>query len=88
MKTNEEEHFVVIDEWALENEFGTTVLGVYHSLDKAKEMFDYHVRIEKGYLKENGYTIYEDRETCFIAGEEGFYNQEHRNIYIERVLTK
>ena len=79
------EHYVVINEWATEDENGVTILGVAHSMEEAKRIFNENIDKERELAEENGYTIYEDDETTFDAGEEGFYITNHGSLYIQMV---
>lgn len=79
------DHFVVINSWANEYECGVTILGVAHSLEEAKSIFDSCVGDEKTYAEEHGYFIYDDSDVDFDAGEEGYYAKAHTRVYIERV---
>lgn len=78
-------HYVIVNEWATEDATGTTILGVTHSLEEAKEIFNAKLAEEKRYAKENNFEIYDDCETVFDAGEEGFYNNNYTKLYIEAV---
>ena len=79
------EHFVVINDWSNEYESGVTVLGVIHTLEEAKEIFNNSIKDEKNYAKENGFKIYTDSETEFDAGKDGFYATEHTRLYIQKI---
>lgn len=78
-------HFVIVNDWANEYESGTTILGVAHSLEEAKEIFNEQVVEEKEYAEEHGFEIYDDCETVFDAGENGYYVSNHTNLYIQMV---
>ena len=78
-------HYVVVNDWANEYENGTTVLGVAHSLEEAKEIFNEFVEAEKMYAENHGFEIYDDCETVFDAGEDGYYITNHTNLYIQMV---
>ena len=78
-------HFVIVNDWANEYESGTTILGVTHSLEEAKEIFNNNLADEKHYAEENDFTIYDNCETVFDAGEEGYYSKNHTNLYIQMV---
>lgn len=78
-------HFVIINDWANEYESGTTILGVVHSMEAAKEIFNKHLIDEKQYAEEEGLMIYDDCETVFDAGEDGYYARNHTNLYIQMV---
>lgn len=78
------EHFIVINDWSNDYECGVTILGVAHSLEEAKEIFNTNVVDEKNRAEEQGYEIYADCETDFDAGEEGYYAREHTRVYIQK----
>lgn len=75
-------HFVIINNWANEYESGTTILGVAHSIEEAKQTFNESLIEEKEYAKDRGFTIFDDCDTAFDAGEEGYYASNHTNLYI------
>lgn len=82
------EHYVVINEWAcsgLTEDCGVNIVGVTHSLEEAKNLFNSVVIIEKELAVENEYEIYEDEDTIFDAGEEGYYVSNHTKLYIQMV---
>jgi hypothetical protein len=79
------EHYVVVSDWACEYESGCSVLGVAHSLEKAKSIFNMYVEEEKDLALNNEWEIFENCETVFDAGEEGYYARNHTNIFIEGV---
>ena len=79
------QHDVIVHDWASDSESGVTILGVAHSLEDAQEIFNAALEDEKQYAEENDFTIYDDCETVFDAGEEGFYNNNHTNLYIQMV---
>ena len=78
-------HFVIVNDWANEYESGVTILGVAHSLEEAKEIFNASLNDERQYAKENDFEIYDDCETVFDAGKDGYYNINHTNLYIQMV---
>ena len=78
-------HYVIVNDWANEYESGTNILGVVHSLEEAKKIFNESLADEKQYAKEHGFTIYDDCETAFDAGEEGYYVNNHTNLYIQMI---
>ena len=82
-------HYVVLCDWAVDNgcmEQGVNITGVAHTLEEAKAIFADAVVDEKQYAKENNWTVYEDTDVCFDAGEDGYYNAEHAHFYIEEVM--
>lgn len=81
-------HFVVLNDWSFDYESGTTVLGVTHSVEKARQLFDKFTSREKKYAKDHGYFVYNDSEYDFDAGESGSYAQNHTRVYIEEVEVK
>ena len=78
-------HYVIINDWATEDESETVVLGVAHSLEEAKEIFNKRLADEKQYAEEHGFIIYDDCETVFDAGEDGYYSHNHTSLYIQKV---
>ena len=78
-------HFVIVNEWATEYENGSTIIGIVHSLEEAKKIFDTKLMEEKQYAKEQGFMIYDDCETVFDAGEDGYYVSNHTKLYIQMV---
>lgn len=78
-------HFVVFIDWATEYDNGVTVLGVVHSMEEAKEIFNKSLAEEKQYAEENDFEIYEDCETVFDAGDGGYYIINHIRLCIEIV---
>jgi hypothetical protein len=79
------EHYVIVNDWANNYEIGTTILGVAHSLEEAKEIFNASLSDEKQYAEEHGFEGYDDCETVFDAGENGYYCSNHTNLYIQMV---
>ena len=78
-------HFVIVNDWANEYEGGTTILGVTHSIEEAKDIFNESLDDEKRFAEEHGFIIYDDCETIFDAGEDGYYANNHTNLYIQMV---
>lgn len=78
-------HYVVIIDWANVYESGSGVLGVAHSLEEAKVIFEKFLPEEKEYARTHGFEVHEDCETVFDAGEEGFYVAHHVYLYIQMV---
>ena len=48
-------HYVIVNDLVNEFESGVTILGVTHSLDEAKEIFNQFVEDEKSYAEEHGF---------------------------------
>lgn len=78
-------HYIIVNDWANEYESGTTILGVVHTMEEAKEIFNKNLVEEKKYANEKGFEIYDDCETVFDAGEDGYYMSNHTNLYIQMV---
>lgn len=81
-------HYVIILDWATNDEEGVRICGVCHSLRKAKEIFNRHLAEEKMIANSKGYIIWENRETLFEAGESGRWSEDHTKLYIEEVQGK
>lgn len=78
-------HYVVVLDWAENDAEDINIIGVAHSLDEAKEMFNARLVEERAFAEEHGYEIYEDVETLFDAGENGYYAASHTRLYIQEV---
>ena len=80
-------HYVVIFDFVLDSMEGSTdVLGVAHTFEEAKEIFDKNVKSEREYAREHGWIIYEDNETCFDAGLSGRWCESHTRLWIQKVI--
>lgn len=78
-------HYVIVNDWANNYESGTTILGVAHSMEEAKEIFNASVADEREFAKAQNWEVYDDCETVFDAGEDGYYVANHTNLYIQMV---
>ena len=81
-------HYIVIHDWAREGSLidcGVDIIGVAHSLEEAKNIFAEVVIDEKEVAMEGGYEIYEDNDTMFDAGENGYYAVNHTRLYIQMI---
>ena len=79
-------HYVVVLEWSTEGDNGSNVIGVTHHIDDAKNIFNDTIAEERDLAANNGWTIYEDTDTVFDAGEDGFYCNNHSKTYIQEVM--
>ena len=80
-------HYVIVFDYMLDGMEGNVIiLGVAHTLDKAKEIFNENVESEKEYAAENNYEIYNDTDTDFDAGENGRWCENHTHLWIQGVL--
>ena len=78
-------HYVVILDWAIESDEAVTILGVTHTLEEAKQIFNEYLLEQKGYTEEYGYEVYEDTNVTYKAGISGEWRTEHTALYIEEV---
>ena len=81
-------HYVIILDWATNDEQGVRICGVCHSPHKAKKIFNAHLVEEKMIADSKDYTVWEDRETLFEAGADGRWSEDHTKLYIEEVQGK
>ena len=79
------EHYVIINEWANDMESGLSVIGVAHTLEEAKAIFKERAADERAFAEDNGFEIFEDTDTLFDAGENGFYSINHTILCIKSV---
>ena len=80
-----EKHYVVMHCWADEDTSASDILGVAHSLDEAKDIFNEHLKAEREHADNHGYTIYDDLDVLFDAGCDGHYMDHHTCLYIQEV---
>ena len=78
-------HYVVIVDWATQDDEGVDIVGVAHTIDEAKEIFQKRLIIERDLANEHEYEITDDCETLFEAGEMGYWRDDHIILYIEEV---
>lgn len=78
-------HYIVIHEWSNDYEYEINILGIAHSLEEAKEIFNNSVGDEKEYAEKHGYEIFIDNDVVFDAGKYGDYILFHTHIYIQGV---
>lgn len=85
MRKKQMKHYVVLWTSDYDGERNSDILGIAHSFEKARKIFNETYEYEKEFAKENNWTIYEDSDTCFDAGEDGFYADNHTTLMIEEV---
>ena len=78
-------HYVVVLDWAVEDDEAVTILGVTHTLEEAKKIFDENLPEQKGYTEEYGYEVYTDTDMMYEAGMSGEWRMEHTALYIQEV---
>lgn len=79
-------HYVVVLEWSTEDEEGVQILGVEHTFDEAKKIFDEYLVKEREFVEEHGYEIDEDTSCVFCAGIMGYWKDNHTTLYIQGVM--
>lgn len=78
-------HFIVLVDWALDGDEEVIVVGVTHTLEEAKELFNKQVVKEKEFAKNNYWPIVTDDDDLFEAYPKGYYTTEHTVLYIKEV---
>ena len=78
-------HYVVVLDWATEDDSDVQILGVAHTLDDAEKIFNEQIEEEKKIAADNGYDIDEDSGTVFCAGIMGYWRDNHITLYIQGV---
>ena len=78
-------HYVVVLDWATEDDESVSILGVTHTYEEAKEIFDKQLVEEKKLVEEYGYDINQEDESTFDAGRAGYWRIEHTTLYIQGV---
>ena len=78
-------HYVIVLDWATEDDSNVQVLGVAHTLDDAEKIFDEYVEEQREISTENGYEIESDHKHAFSAGIMGYWRDNHIELYIQGV---
>ena len=78
-------HYVVVLDWAVEDDEGVSILGVTHTLEEAKAIFNANLPEQRGYTEDGGYFVYEDTDVRYEAGVSGYWRTEHIALYIQEV---
>lgn len=79
-------HYVIVLDWAVEDDEAVAILGVTHTLEDAKKIFNENLPEQKGYTEEYGYEVYEDTDVKYEAGVSGEWRMEHVALYIQGVI--
>ncbi len=79
-------HYVIVLDWATEDDAAVDIVGVFHTLDDAKEKFEKYVVEEKQLARDNGYDIETDNGQIFDAGIMGYWRNNHITLYIQGVI--
>lgn len=78
-------HYVIVLDWATEDDEAIAILGVTHTYEDAKEIFDKQLVEEKQYVEERGYDVNHEDATTFDAGKMGCWRDNHTTLYIQGV---
>ena len=78
-------HYVVVLDWAGNDEEDVLIIGVAHTLEEAKEIFAKQLIDEKKLADECGLHVETDTDTAFEAYESGYYAVTHSRLYIQEV---
>ena len=60
-------------------------MQVIHISEEAKVIFNVSVADEREFSKAQKWEVYDDCETVFDAGEDGYYIANHTKLYIQRI---
>lgn len=78
-------HYVVILDWAGNDDEGVRIFGITHTLDKAKKIFAEQITQEREIADQNGWVVETDTDVQFEAYEDGYHAIAHSKLYIEEV---
>lgn len=78
-------HHVVVLNWASDEVFGCTILGVGDTYDEALSVFNEHIANEKEFAVEHDYTIVTDSEGEFEAKSPTDPDTDYITLYIKKV---
>lgn len=80
-----EKHYVVVLDWAHDEDYGVELIAVCHTMEDALDKFAERIGDEKEFAREHGFEIEEDTATVFEAGIMGEWRIYHTLLYIEIV---
>ena len=80
------EHFIIINDWKDCYEGDVTILGVEHSLEEAKHIFQKELIEEKKRAKNRDWDIVEETDVCFIAECEEEWSGNYTKLYIQKSI--
>ena len=73
--------YIILHDWADNfSENDSSISGLFTDCNKAFDCFKTLVKEERELAEGQGWTIYEDTDTCFDAGEEGYYISNHTTV--------
>lgn len=75
-------HYIIVLDWASDDDANTCILGVRHSLEEALEVFKEHVEEEREFANDRNWCVETDTDLEFSAYEDGYYVSEHTRIHI------
>ncbi len=78
-------HYVIMLDWATNDERAVDIIAVVHSLEEAKIILAKIKEEELKFAKEHEYMIETNSDECFEAWEDGYYHSDHTNLYIQGV---
>ena len=82
-------YFIIVCGYCInDDESGIDIIGVKEDFEKAKELYQKQLGTEKQNAENNGYDCIDESPTSFSAYEEGYYEGNHIDLYIERVEDK
>lgn len=80
----EHKHYVVFCDYSVDDEQGFSLIGVCHTPEEARELFEKQKIKEQKNASDNDYDIIEESDDCWSAYFDG-YNSDHIDLYIKEV---
>ena len=81
----EHKHYAVCLDAAIDDEHEFEIIGVCHTLEKAKEVFEAQKAKEQENVEYNNLDVIEEDDTSFSAYLNGYYDSDHIDIFIKTV---
>ena len=82
---NDVEHYAVIVDWAQDGDYEISVIGITHTLEEAKEIFNDRRSFEKRNAEESGWTVTLDENFHYEVSSEKNCD-EYAHLWIQGVL--
>lgn len=78
-------HYVVVNKYSIDGDYGVDILAVAHNEEELLDVFNKYREIEKEHAEEVGLTVYTDEKYVFDAGLTGRYEDYFTKLCVHPV---
>lgn len=79
------EYFVIVCGYCIDGESGIDIIGVKDDLTAAEKVYKEQLKTEKKNAYNNNYDTIDEDELSFSAYIDGYYTENHIDLYVQRV---